>query len=809
MANTIRQNPTSVSFSGVATVSSTFVGACANPSLIVAEITGSTPPYYSATFNDGVNAGNYSSDLNGSGLPQGTGTGWVSIGSKQNTSATALTVTATISASTEGWLKVYEIAGAARSNALDSSAFSGECTNGSSTCATSITTLTDNCTIIAAGVVHAGGNEAADPGFTLTHGAAASEPGYGGYSFGEYKANVGSKGTRTLKAGQTSSTLSGYALGIVAYKTLSGIDPAYIADSTSLKTIDLRWAGDSASIVSSGGAFQTLTAFGDHPAWFANGQGANQEVGATIYGASSASGQIKALLLQATSGQSGYRVAISGANNLNITRNGTYAAGGSSQYTGGKDFNTDSVQLRVTKVGGVIRCYIDGVEYLNYTDGSPLTGGYPGLHLYGAGTPSTARIGNWTDGTTKFAFSNNGGQASSAVISVSKDLGTVAAGQLVVVWGGKWESTVQTDFVAADCTKLSGTATLGVFTLDCADGVDAGGGTSHYSAMWSAIVTAQGTLVVQIAADASTAYPNIGAAAFNGNWGTLRVEAFNGQSTPTDNLITATTRNMTSEGPALFCASLLVNNNALQTIAEDAAFTLLYEQESALLQASSFIYRIVSGATSDAGDWSLPAANTGGTSASGAVYREETSFLKFGDPTRDTSSFPCSSDRLLLTKFTLTDNAVISAINVLFEKPSTAGCNGKAVIFSDVAGTPTTRLAVSSSKAIPAGASDTAFPLALTLPPADYWMGCVTDSFEPRYQGLAGGAAITQRYEGYSFSTTPSTLGAVGDANVGSDLNIYAQYQLFVATDTYGYRNNLPIASISHVWGIPKASLVT
>jgi hypothetical protein len=191
-------------------------------------------------------------------------------------------------------------------------------------------------------------------------------------------------------------------------------------------------------------------------------------------------------------------------------------------------------------------------------------------------------------------------------------MGSVSVGQLVKVWGMKYSPSVDA-FVAADCTKSAGTATIGAVSLDRTNGGDDGGaGTdSCHAAVWSAIVTGAGTLTMQVGGAVAGSYLLIAAEAFNGSWDASRLEAVNGQLIITDATSSSTTGNGTSAGAALFCAALQMNTSAATTITPDAAFTTVYENETGTDDNGSAIYRIVSTGTTDAGDWTHGTTHVG------------------------------------------------------------------------------------------------------------------------------------------------------------------------------------------------------
>lgn len=213
-----------------------------------------------------------------------------------------------------------------------------------------------------------------------------------------------------------------------------------------------------------------------------------------------------------------------------------------------------------------------------------------------------------------------GGNNANSATSVERSLGSVTAGQLVVVVGMRFSTTADTP-VAGDVTQSAGTATIGTVSLDRTNGGETAGSVYAEVGIWSAIVTGSGSLTMQFAGAPASSYLLIGAEAFNGSWDSSRVEAVNGQLLTTDSTSSSTTGDATSAGAALFVAGLQMNTNSATTITPDGAFTTIYENETGTDDNGSAIYRIVSTGTTDAGDWTHGTDHTG-TAASVVVYKE-------------------------------------------------------------------------------------------------------------------------------------------------------------------------------------------
>jgi hypothetical protein len=200
-----------------------------------------------------------------------------------------------------------------------------------------------------------------------------------------------------------------------------------------------------------------------------------------------------------------------------------------------------------------------------------------------------------------------GGAFADDTTSVSRNMGSVTAGQLIVVGAGKYSPSTDA-FVAGDCTKSAGTATIGTVTLARTDGGSTGTGAFAHTGIWWAICTGSGTLTMQVGGAVAGSYLHIGAEAFNGNWDAASEEAENG-ALNTGNAITALgTGNATSAGAALFVGVLALNTSNNTAINPDGAFTTIFESEDGTAHAvGSSIYRIVGTGTTDAADWTFTA----------------------------------------------------------------------------------------------------------------------------------------------------------------------------------------------------------
>lgn len=217
---------------------------------------------------------------------------------------------------------------------------------------------------------------------------------------------------------------------------------------------------------------------------------------------------------------------------------------------------------------------------------------------------------------------NTGATGSGTSVSVAFP-SNVAVGSLISVVGWRYEPSADA-YIAGDCTKSAGTATIGTVTLDAQlDQVDGGGGRATVG-IWSAIVTGAGSLTMQVAGGSAGGFPCIAINEFSGNWDSTRVESTNTNGTSATNTTPAHSNNATSAGAALFIGGLsLGNSGGSMTITPDAAFTQTYENEAGgTSQAGSSIYRIVTGGTTDRAEWTVPTSGNNGWGCAVVAYKE-------------------------------------------------------------------------------------------------------------------------------------------------------------------------------------------
>jgi hypothetical protein len=191
--------------------------------------------------------------------------------------------------------------------------------------------------------------------------------------------------------------------------------------------------------------------------------------------------------------------------------------------------------------------------------------------------------------------------------------GNVTAGNLVIISASMFETSAAA-FVAGDCTKASGTATLGTISLDKQIT-----GTNIAAGIWSAIVTGTGSLTMQVGG-ASGDYWVVSHAEFASTlgWDSSRVHD---SKTGSGNSTTHLTASMSSTGAAIFYGQSALEGVGEDPTAPQSGYTLIFEEENGgLHQVGSSEYKIVSSSNSDTtgdnGTGALPFV------VAGVVYQE-------------------------------------------------------------------------------------------------------------------------------------------------------------------------------------------
>jgi hypothetical protein len=196
----------------------------------------------------------------------------------------------------------------------------------------------------------------------------------------------------------------------------------------------------------------------------------------------------------------------------------------------------------------------------------------------------------------------------------------VAVDDVVVITCRRLAGGTNTPFVAGDCTKIAGTATIGTITLD----KQANANSSHpcQAGVWSVPVTGAGSLTMQVSGPASS-YFNLTVGSYSGlDTSASRVEATN-SGTAVVATTPANTGSATSASDALFVAVLASDQDDNAGFTVGNSFTELYEQpDGTAHQTGESDRRIVTGGTTTQGTWTLATANGHGYAAVLVVYKK-------------------------------------------------------------------------------------------------------------------------------------------------------------------------------------------
>ena len=144
----------------------------------------------------------------------------------------------------------------------------------------------------------------------------------------------------------------------------------------------------------------------------------------------------------------------------------------------------------------------------------------------------------------------------------------------------------------------------------------------------------------------------------------------------------------------------------------------------------------------------------------------------FGNTTAGSDTFPCSNDRCIASKFTLTETGNVTSMTARFDASSTAGTNFKPVIYNDSAGSPGARNTVGSATAVPAGGGAIQATITATLSAGDYWLGYVCDSSTAVAEIELTGTG--QRKESLTYASPADPFGTP-DGSL-AEVCIYATY---------------------------------
>ncbi len=182
----------------------------------------------------------------------------------------------------------------------------------------------------------------------------------------------------------------------------------------------------------------------------------------------------------------------------------------------------------------------------------------------------------------------------------------VAAGSLLTIVGWCYTGSTDDRPVLGDLTQTAGTAVLGPISRDLVNTRDVGASNFLHEIHYSVIVKTSGSLTLTLNGGASGLSCYLAFDEYTGTWDEKRVvdmAAANGDGTP------PSSGNATSTGPGLFVGGLMhINATTGSAATEDGAFTLIDEEDSTPSNVGgSAISRIVTGATTDAAEWSMSA----------------------------------------------------------------------------------------------------------------------------------------------------------------------------------------------------------
>lgn len=220
-------------------------------------------------------------------------------------------------------------------------------------------------------------------------------------------------------------------------------------------------------------------------------------------------------------------------------------------------------------------------------------------------------------GIARVAGQKGGNHAESATLVTRAFTNPVQVGSLITIVGMKFSPGLDA-FVAGDCSKSAGGASIDTPTLDRSHNFNHAASDYLVVGVWSCLVTVAGTLTMQVSGALAGSFLVIGTDEYTGNWTGARLETGNdGQGTST----TPSTGNATSAGAALFVAGTATNCSSTVTHAEDLAWNLTFEDEAGTTDATgSAITRIVTSGTTDDGSWTLGSSTQ--WDAALAVYKE-------------------------------------------------------------------------------------------------------------------------------------------------------------------------------------------
>jgi hypothetical protein len=284
----------------------------------------------------------------------------------------------------------------------------------------------------------------------------------------------------TATVGATTDTTTGTLYAVVdTAANLAGIAGKFEfgqANGTTLSAIDANWSGDSATLNCQSGVLQCTTTFATRVAYYP-GAG-NDHASQCVAKASAASGGATPSV-QTTAGQTGYTIVMSGTTNLELRRNGVYVAD-NTPGTGVYDPTVSDTTFKIAIAGTSIKVWVfrgttddaeaSGTLIINYTDATPLTGGYPGIRVASGTAVTDAAADNWTNfsaakikagqkasGAAALASGNSAVSTTTPSVGVSGLSGSTLYSYALVQNDGTNDSNVLTGTFTTSGWNLTGT----------------------------------------------------------------------------------------------------------------------------------------------------------------------------------------------------------------------------------------------------------------------------------------------------------------------------------------------------------------
>jgi hypothetical protein len=202
----------------------------------------------------------------------------------------------------------------------------------------------------------------------------------------------------------------------------------------------------------------------------------------------------------------------------------------------------------------------------------------------------------------------------------------VSLGSLITIVAGKWATTGSTDaFIAADCIKQAGTATIDTPTLDIQFEVTDGG--DRYSiAVYSCLVTGAGSLTMRVQGAVAGSYLFLFTDEWSGTWDASRIDGTPAATgTATNSQTSASSGDTTSTAAALFIAGLCSNagNSGYSMTALNSFTKAAEETDGSAHWVGAYGHRVVGSGSTLPSAWTIGSANQGW--AAGIVaYKEAT-----------------------------------------------------------------------------------------------------------------------------------------------------------------------------------------